>query len=434
MRYFDKTFFKFTLGFLVIIAISLLIMYAASAYAAGVEKIVFTTDSQSIKPNTLSGPITIQTQDSSGNSFQTPETLDLQFISTSPTGEFLGSTGNPATTYMNKNTANRTFYYRDSAEGNFTITVNIKGGDSGIELGANQQIIISSGASQNSSENNSNTSGEVLGASSDSSSSGSASSGGSSTNNVSSLSAQLEVLAGSDRTTSPGSPIWFQATVKKNTTSAGPELSWSFGDGNVGTGPLVSHTYKYPGDYAVVLSAKAGDIFSVSRLKVKVADSDISISDKGEYLEISNNGNAEINLFNWKLENEGKGFIFQPNTIILPRSSIKLDKNLLTMRGLDNSLGTRLKNSLGEEVFAVAPVKEVNISEISQNLENYKNEALVIKSKIQNIKIKNNPSNSSRQENLSQATTSMENIIYEAPKSEGFVARLTSFIKRVFSK
>ncbi len=434
MRYFDKTFFKFTLGFLVIIAISLLIMYAASAYAAGVEKIVFTTDSQSIKPNTLSGPITIQTQDSSGNSFQTPETLDLQFISTSPTGEFLGSTGNPATTYMNKNTANRTFYYRDSAEGNFTITVNIKGGDSGIELGANQQIIISSGASQNSSENNSNTSGEVLGASSDSSSSGSASSGGSSTNNVSSLSAQLEVLAGSDRTTSPGSPIWFQATVKKNTTSAGPELSWSFGDGNVGTGPLVSHTYKYPGDYAVVLSAKAGDIFSVSRLKVKVADSDISISDKGEYLEISNNGNAEINLFNWKLENEGKGFIFQPNTIILPRSSIKLDKNLLTMRGLDNSLGTRLKNSLGEEVFAVAPVKEVNISEISQNLENYKNEALVIKSKIQNIKIKNNPSNSSRQENLSQATTSMENIIYEAPKSEGFVARLTSFIKRVFFK
>ena len=64
MRYFNKSFFKFTLGFLIIIAISLFIIYATSAYAAGVEKIVFTTDPQSIKPNTLSGPMTIQAQDS----------------------------------------------------------------------------------------------------------------------------------------------------------------------------------------------------------------------------------------------------------------------------------------------------------------------------------------------------------------------------------
>ena len=66
MRYFNKSFFKFTLGFLIIIAISLFIIYATSAYAAGVEKIVFTTDPQSI------------------NSFQTPETIDLEFTSSSP--------------------------------------------------------------------------------------------------------------------------------------------------------------------------------------------------------------------------------------------------------------------------------------------------------------------------------------------------------------
>jgi len=50
MRYFNKSFFKFTLGFLIIIAISLFIIYAASAYAAGVEKIVFTTDLQTDCP------------------------------------------------------------------------------------------------------------------------------------------------------------------------------------------------------------------------------------------------------------------------------------------------------------------------------------------------------------------------------------------------
>ena len=50
MRYLNKSFFKFTLGFLIIIAISLFIIYATSAYAAGVEKIVFTTDLQTDCP------------------------------------------------------------------------------------------------------------------------------------------------------------------------------------------------------------------------------------------------------------------------------------------------------------------------------------------------------------------------------------------------
>jgi hypothetical protein len=291
--------------------------------------------------------------------------------------------------------------------------------------------------------NSQNPPGEVLGSSSNSSSSNTASFGGS-TNNVSSPSAQLEIIAGSDRTTSPGSPIWFQATVKKNTTSIGPELNWSFGDGNIGAGPLVSHTYKYPGDYIVVISARAGDIFSVSRLKVKVTESDISVSDKGEYLEISNNGNTEINLFNWKVENEGKGFIFQPNTIILPKSSIKFDKSLLNMKGLDNSQGTSIKNCLGEEVFAAAPIKEIDLEEASKNLDNIKKEFSLIQEKANNIdlispanilsSVSVNEKVEMNMTNLPQATTSVENIIYEAPKQESFIAKLTNFIKRVFSK
>lgn len=414
MRYFDKTFFKFTLGFLIIIVVSLLIIYATSAYATGVEKIVFTTDPQTIKPNTLSDPITIQTQDLGSNSFQTSETLDIQFVSSSASGQFLNSSGNSVTTYMSKNTANKTFYYKDSTEGTFTITVNIRGRDSGLELSASQQIIISN-------SNNQNISGEVLGAMTSSSSPSSSQVSGSSVTNVSSLNSQLEIVAGNDRITSPGSPTWFQVTVKKNTTGTGLELNWSFGDGNVGIGPLVSHTYKYPGDYVVVLSAKAGDIFSVSRFKLKVVESNILVSDKGEYLEITNNSGTEINLFKWKIENKGKGFIFQPNTIILPKSSIKLDKILLTMKGLDNSQETLLKNSLGEEVFA------------SKNIENIKNEALVIQSKIPYTKT-TTTKNENKKEEKEIITNNTENIIYEAPKQEGFMTRLTNFIKRVFSK
>lgn len=409
---------------------------------ANLEKVVFTTDVQTIKPNTLSGPITIQLQDSLGNSYQTSETLDVQFISTSPTGEFLNSSGNPVTTYMSKNTANKTFYYRDSNEGIFTITVGIRGRDSGIELDANQQITISANSNITTTSNNN---GEVLGASVVSSQS----SGSSSLTNVSTLGEKLEIFAGEDRISSPGSPIWFQAVMKKNTTSINPELNWSFGDGDVGVGALVSHTYKYTGDYVVVLSARAGDIFSVSRLKVRVVDAQIKVQDKGDYLEIFNDSNSELNLFNWKVENQSKGFVFQPNTIILPRSSIKIDKNLLRLKGYDNCQGIALKNSVGATVFV--DQSNNDLSELNRKLSEAKDTLLDTKIKMtsklntvpnqyQNANVLNGnfeqPQGLSNENSLSQDdfATSLPEIIYESPQKSNFVSKLTNFIKRVFSK
>lgn len=420
----------------------ILFLVFPAASLAQVSQIVFTTDPQSIRPNALSGPITIQTQDTGGNSFQTPETLDLQFISSSGTGEFLNSAGAPTTAYMSRNTANRTFYYRDATEGTFTITVNVRGRDSGIELEADQQITVSSGGTPGPT-NDTNSSGEILGATSGTSSNSSLASGSNATY-ASSLNSRLEILAGSDRTTSSGSPIWFQASVKKNTTEAGIELSWSFGDGSVGVGPLVSHTYKYPGDYVVVLSARADDIFSVSRLKVKVAESNVSVSDRGDCLEIFNNSNAEINLFNWKVESGGKGFIFQPNTIILPHSSIRLDKSLLNMKGFDNSLGIVLENGLREEVFSAPAVQKTDLTEASKNLDNIKKEFSVIQEKAKNLGLASR-ANSLLSVSINQETkepkdtaystttdTNADSVIYEVPKAESFLKRTWKFIASLF--
>lgn len=425
MRFLNKTFFKFTLGFLAIVALSLLVMYAASAYASGVEKIVFTTSAQTIKPGELSTAIKVQFQDSSNEAQSFGVTSKMVFESSSDTGEFLNESGNPVSATINSNWTGRTFYYRDSTEGNFLITVNVDGKD----LSASQKITISSGAPEQS--NNDDAEGEILGAT-DSGSVGQISGGG--TTYVSSLNAQLEVSAGSDRVVAPGSPIWFQATLKKNTTKTNVELNWSFGDGFVATGPLVSHTYKYPGEYLVILNAKAGDIYSVSRLKVKVFEANILIEDGGEYLEIKNESNSEINLFNWRVESGGRGFIFQPNTIILPRATIKLDKNLLTMKGLDNSLGIVLKNSFGEEIFAVAPKPKIDTGEMAQNVENMKNQALLIQSKISKsgiAKSENIKTEAEFDEEKSEAKNE-GSVIYEAPKSEGILNKLTKFIKGVF--
>lgn len=441
MKYFDKDFFKFTLGFLAIIAISFLIITAVSALAEeGISKIIFTTSPQSVKPNELSSAITIQTQDFSGNSMQTPETIDLEFTVNSATGEFLGSTGNPATKTMNTNTANRTFYYRDSVVGDFTITVNAIGRSSGEKWSVSQDITVSNSVSDISS-----IGGQVLGASSNtgqSSSSNQPSSGGS-TAYVSSPNALIEMYPGSDRATSPGSPITFQAVIKKNTTANSPlEFSWSYGDGNVGVGHLVKHVYKYPGDYLVVLNVRAGDVFSVSRFKVKVIEANVSVFDHDQYLEIFNNGDIEVNLFNWKIENGGKGFIFQPDTILLSRSSIKLEKNLLKMKGSDNSEGTVLKNSLGQEIFFRPSLLEVDLKEVSKKIHNIEEEILALQKKAKNLGFSAETAratvavikNKAAENKKTEPVPTVENIIYEAPQKEGLISKLTNLIKRVFSK
>ena len=147
MRYFNKSFFKFALGFLFIIALSLSLIVAASASAeendSSVYQIVFITNSQNIQPGDISEAITIQTQDKDGSPVQTKEPLDLLFESSSNTGEFLSSSGKPSGKTMNKNTGNRTFYYRDSTLGSFDITVSVKGRISALEFSVTQVINVS---------------------------------------------------------------------------------------------------------------------------------------------------------------------------------------------------------------------------------------------------------------------------------------------------
>jgi hypothetical protein len=305
-----------------------------SAYALGVENIDFITEERAVLPGTISDPITIQTQDSSGNSVQTTETIDLEFVSSSPTGEFLSSTGNPATKTMSKNTANRTFYYRDSSEGVFTITVRAVGRDTLKTWSANQVILVSLDAQE-------------IGAESEESSNLSSTAGPSS---PTSSNTGIEVAGGFDRITTPGSPITFRAILKKAPASLRSiKLSWSFGDGSVGEGEFATHTYRHPGEYVVVLNVVDKQNFSTSRMRVSVVEPDIALNPRDGYVEIVNNSKNEINLFNWKIIKGYKSFIFQPDTIILPKSSIMIDDSLFTMKSSIDG-GVVLKNFLGQTI------------------------------------------------------------------------------------
>ena len=111
--------------------VTLLVLLPAVLYAQ-VAKIVFTTEPQTVKPTEISGTITIQLQDSVGSSYKATETVDVEFQSSSASGEFLSpSSENVVTKTISTGSANKNFRYRDSTNGTFTITIKATGRTSG---------------------------------------------------------------------------------------------------------------------------------------------------------------------------------------------------------------------------------------------------------------------------------------------------------------
>lgn len=111
---------------------------------AAATQLTFTTDPQTVLPGEISGTLTVQLQDGSGASATAAETMDVEFISTSLTGEFLSpTTGSAVSKTISTGSANKNFRYRDATTGNFTLTIKVKGRVSGIEFVTTQGIFIS---------------------------------------------------------------------------------------------------------------------------------------------------------------------------------------------------------------------------------------------------------------------------------------------------
>lgn len=155
--------------------------------------------------------------------------------------------------------------------------------------------------------------------------------------------------AGRERISYVGAPIEFSAGYKTANSSYNLDFTWSFGDGFNGSGQKVSHVYKYPGVYNVVLNGDNGTDHSVSRTKVTILAPQISISlvENGG-IDISNNGKYEINLGGWKITDGSDSFILAKDTIIDSGKDISLS-------GEDTKISTgsgtvRLENPSGGEV------------------------------------------------------------------------------------
>lgn len=215
----------------------------------------------------------------------------------------------------------------------------------------------------------------------------------------------FELTAGRERMALVGSPIKFEAkyTLSQN-NQCSPVFKWSYGDGFESTNKQVSHTYKFPGEYQIVLNGTCGEYSSVARTFVKVIKPSIAVSVLSEGdIEILNNSEVEINIGDYKISGVPKTFTFAQDTIITSKNKIILSKEDL---GINIATSTEifLMNPSNRQVAYYSNFKNTEIQKVV--VENIATSSIEILSKITDSKIESKKEN---KESNSDVSVSQKN-------------------------
>ena len=170
----------------------------------------------------------------------------------------------------------------------------------------------------------------------------------------------LEVSSGRDRLGFVGTPLSFEAKVKKpkDLASVSVAHSWSLGDGTRKSGQFMSHAYVYPGDYVVILNSEYGGEKAVSKIKVRVTSPRVSIrTANNDFIEIANDSSDEFNVGGWVLETQGGRFVVPQDTIILPKGFVRLPSGVTRLRpvGVVHLTNPSLSIVASREMVGVIP-------------------------------------------------------------------------------
>ena len=134
----------------------------------------------------------------------------------------------------------------------------------------------------------------------------------------------ISVSAGRERLSSVKSPIEFKAETNL-LDSRENSFRWNFGDGGLSYGKLVTHAYEYPGEYVVVLNASTPKGNFVSRTKVTIIEPEVSIVyADSEKVQLKNDSTYEINLYGKALVAGEETYIFPPDTILSAKQTLFL--------------------------------------------------------------------------------------------------------------
>ncbi len=168
--------------------------------------------------------------------------------------------------------------------------------------------------------------------------------------------------AGRDRLTLTGTPIIFEQKLFDNKSEEvdGGNASWSFGDGQSAEGKTVSHAYKFPGEYVVIMNVLRSTQNYVARTNVRVVAPDLEITSlRSDFVKIKNSSVYEANLGGWQLASGQPSFTFPKDTIILPKKEVAFSREVT---GLDGGiLELRLISPTRDIISTFLPKKEPKI-------------------------------------------------------------------------
>lgn len=187
---------------------------------------------------------------------------------------------------------------------------------------------------------------------------------------------EIVVSAGHDRIATPGAPIAFRAGAQDRSggRANGVSFQWSFGDGTTGSGERVSHSYRYAGEYIVVLNAYYLGSEAVSRARVSVVPAELAFGAHraaSDMIVIENRSSYEVNLGGWKLSGREKSFEIPSSTVVGARSSVTFSRALF---GLPIGSSLSLVDPAGgiaaheEEPRDKSSSKEVEVGRLSIEL------------------------------------------------------------------
>lgn len=155
----------------------------------------------------------------------------------------------------------------------------------------------------------------------------------------------IEAYGGKDKTALAGSFVEFRGSalgLQKEPLDKARYL-WSFGDGSMGEGQRIFHTYAYPGKYKVSLDVSSLDYTDSDFLVVDILEPEINISDvntilEGEsFIELENLSDTDIDIGLWILKYDNQTYVFPKNTFMIKKSKIKVPFSITSLAVKDKN-------------------------------------------------------------------------------------------------
>lgn len=156
-------------------------------------------------------------------------------------------------------------------------------------------------------------------------------------------------------------PVGFSSeTYYGDRISSTADRRWNFGDGNIGHGAEVAHTFTYPGTYVVTFFAETFDQEASTEVTVEVVTPRLSISGVreglGGYVEIYNESSFQNDISGWYITSHDRTYKIPPHTYIAPQSKIRFQTGVLGFVPLRDDMKLRYPDGFVADTFRDIPV------------------------------------------------------------------------------